>query len=57
MKYSNPSNGVIHSEIFPGLWLPAAVWQGDLAKMLAVVQEGLASVEHAMYVKNLQKEQ
>ena len=53
----NPdATGVIHSEIFPGLWLPtAAVWQGDLAKMLAVVYEGLASAEHALYIKSLQE--
>jgi Uma2 family endonuclease len=50
------TNGIIRSEVFPGLWLPAAaVWQGDLAKMLAVVQEGLASAEHALYVKSLQE--
>lgn len=50
------ANGVIRSEVFPGLWLPtAAVWQGDLTKMLAVVHEGLASAEHTMYVKSLQE--
>jgi Uma2 family endonuclease len=50
------ADGIIRSEVFPGLWLPtAAVWQGDLAKMLAVVQEGLASAEHALYVKSLQE--
>lgn len=50
------ADGIIRSEVFPGLWLPAAaVWQGDLAKMLAVVQEGLASAEHAMFVKSLKE--
>jgi hypothetical protein len=39
-------DGVLRSEQFPGLWLqPAAFWAGDLAKLLAVLQEGLASPE------------
>ncbi len=47
--------GILHSEVFPGLWLqPAALWSGDLAMMLAVLQEGLASAEHAAFVEQLQ---
>jgi Uma2 family endonuclease len=47
-------NDILRSEIFPGLWLqPAALWSGDLAAMLAVLQEGLASPEHATFVKRL----
>lgn len=47
--------GILRSEIFPGLWLqPAAVWSGDLAAILAVLQEGLASPEHAAFVEQLQ---
>jgi len=43
--------GVLRSEVFPGLWLqPAALFLGDLARMLAVLQEGLASPEHAAFV-------
>ena len=50
------ANGVMHSEVFPGLWLPIdAVWQGDLRKMLAVLQEGLASAEHAAFIKILEQ--
>jgi Uma2 family endonuclease len=46
--------GVLRSEVFPGLWLqPAALWTGDLAAMLAVLQEGLASPEHAAFVARL----
>jgi len=42
---------VLRSELFPGLWLqPAALWSGDLATMLAVLQEGLASPEHAAFL-------
>jgi Uma2 family endonuclease len=47
--------GVLRSEVFPGLWLrPAAFWSGDLAGILASLQEGLASPEHAAFVARLQ---
>lgn len=50
--------GVLRSEVFPGLWLqPAAFWAGDLAAMLAVLQEGLATPEHAAFVARLQAQQ
>jgi Uma2 family endonuclease len=50
--------GILRSEVFPGLWLPAdALWQGDLARMLAVLQQGLASAEHAAFVQQLQQRQ
>jgi len=46
--------GILRSEIFPGLWLqPAALWSGDLAALLAVLQEGLASPEHTAFVEQL----
>jgi Uma2 family endonuclease len=46
--------GVLRSEVFPGLWLqPAALLAGDLATVLKVVQEGLASQEHAAFVERL----
>ena len=47
--------GVLRSEVFPGLWLqPAALFSGDLARMLTVLQAGLASPEHAAFVARLQ---
>lgn len=47
--------GVLRSEVFPGLWLqPAALWAADIAGLLAVLQEGLASPEHAAFVERLQ---
>lgn len=47
--------GVLRSEVFPGLWLqPTALWSGDLAAMLAALQEGLASPEHTAFVARLQ---
>ncbi|MBI3920491.1 MAG: Uma2 family endonuclease [Armatimonadetes bacterium] len=46
--------GVLRSEVFPGLWLQlAALWSGDLAGLLAVLQAGLASPEHAAFVTRL----
>jgi Uma2 family endonuclease len=48
-------DGRLRSELFPGLWLDtAAFWNGDLARMLASLQEGLASPEHAAFVEQFQ---
>jgi Uma2 family endonuclease len=41
-------DGSLRSTIFPGLWLdPAALLRGDVAAVLTLVQQGLASPEHA----------
>lgn len=49
------ADGVLRSEAFSGLWLDAAaLLRGDMARVLAVVQEGLASPEHAAFVQRLQ---
>jgi Uma2 family endonuclease len=48
------AGGVVRSEIFPGLWLDVnAFWAGDMAKVLAVVQTGLASAEYAAFVETI----
>ena len=48
------AQGILASEIFPGLrLLPAAFWASDLQTLLTVLQEGLASKEHAAFVANL----
>lgn len=48
------ADGSLHSEIFPGLWIDApALLAGDLAKALALVQQGVASPEHAAFVEAL----
>ena len=45
---------IVRSEVFPGLWLnPTAIFSGDLAALLAVLQQGLASPEHAAFVERL----
>jgi hypothetical protein len=48
------SNGIVRSEIFPGLWLkPAALIADDGPAALDAVLAGLASPEHAAFVADL----
>lgn len=48
------ASGVIRSEVFPGLWLNVpALLAGQLADVLATLQLGLASPEHAAFVAQL----
>jgi Uma2 family endonuclease len=49
------AEGILCSAVFPGLWLdPLALVRGDMLRVLAVVQQGLASLEHAAFVQRLQ---
>jgi Uma2 family endonuclease len=49
-------DGVLRSTVFPGLWLdPSALVRGDVNAVLATVQRGLSSPEHADFVANLEK--
>jgi hypothetical protein len=49
----NPA-GIYQSEVFPGLWLdPAALGRFDMATVLQVLQQGIASPEHAAFVAQL----
>ncbi len=46
--------GVIRSQIFPGLWLQtAAMLDGGMSQVLAVLQAGLNSAEHQAFVQRL----
>lgn len=46
--------GVLRSRVFPGLWFsPSHFWAGDLAGLLAVLRQGLATLEHAAFVQAL----
>ena len=48
------SDGILRSELFPGLWLdPEALISGDGPRLIAVLQEGLASPERAAFVARL----
>ncbi len=50
------ADGVIRSQIFPGLWLQiAAMLDGDMPQVLAVLQAGLNSAEHQAFVQQLAK--
>lgn len=51
------AEGVIHSSIFPGLNLAVnALLDGDLAQVLAKVQQGCASPEHEAFVAALKQQ-
>ncbi len=46
--------GIVRSRVFPGLWLHVpAMLEGDLARVLAELQQGLAADEHAAFVAQL----
>ncbi len=48
------ADGILRSEIFPGLWLDAAaLWRDDTAAVLKTLDSGLASREHARFVTEL----
>lgn len=47
-------DGILRSEVFPGLWLdPAALIETAGQRLIAVLQQGIASPEHAAFVDNL----
>ena len=49
------ADGLLRSEVFPGLWLdPAALLAGDLRRVLEVLNAGLVSTEHESFVAQLQ---
>lgn len=48
------ADGILRSRVFPGLWLDAAALTGrNMARVLEVLQRGLASAEHAGFVREL----
>ena len=47
-------DGLLRSGVFPGLWLdPAALLAGDLPRLLAALDLGLATPEHAAFAARL----
>ncbi len=47
-------DGVFRSEVFPGLWLDApAFFAEDVERLIATLERGLATPEHAAFVANL----
>lgn len=52
------ADGILKSKVFPGLWLDAAALiSDDAAQVLRVVQQGVASAEHAAFVRELQAQE
>jgi Uma2 family endonuclease len=50
--------GVVHSQVFPGLCLAVtALLDGDLTRVLAELQKGLETAEHAAFVERLSSQQ
>jgi len=48
------AEGILRSLVFPGLWFnPARFWAADLAGLLVVLQQGLASPEHVAFTERL----
>jgi Uma2 family endonuclease len=51
-----PDGGLHKSRVFPGLWLDStALLAGDMATVLAVLQQGIAAPEHTKFVEKLRK--
>jgi Uma2 family endonuclease len=47
-------DGIYRSEVFPGLWLdPKALFEEDLNGLIAALERGLATPEHARFVAEL----
>ncbi|QOV92294.1 Uma2 family endonuclease [Humisphaera borealis] len=52
VRKSPDADGIFRSRVFPGLWLaPAALLIRDMATVLKVLQQGIASPEHAEFVR------
>lgn len=48
------ADGIYRSEVFPGLWLdPAALLGDDTNRLKSVLQQGIATPEHAEFVAKL----
>ncbi len=53
-KLSPGADGLLRSEVFPGLWLdPPAVIARDAARMFQVAMQGVASPEHHAFLTRL----
>ena len=49
-------DGVIQSQVFPGLWLAVDdLLAGNMGRVLSVLQEGFAAPEHTAFVQQRSK--
>jgi hypothetical protein len=54
VRQTPDSNGILRSEVFPGLWLKTdAMIVGRLSEVMSVLQQGLVSDEHSKFVAKL----
>ena len=54
VKLAADEEGVVRSQVFPGLWLQtASLLEGDLAQVLVVQQQGLSSPAHQRFIERL----
>lgn len=54
VRVAPDAKGIIHSRVFPGLQLDVnALLTGNMKKVLTVLRSGLATPEHAAFVKKL----
>ena len=54
-EMSAGEDGIYRSEVFPGLWLdPKALFEEDLNGLIAALERGLATPEHAAFVALLE---
>jgi len=50
------SDGILRSDVFPGLWLDAAAMlRGDLQAVAAAALQGIADAGHPAFIAELQK--
>lgn len=55
VRLTPDADGILHSQVFPGLRLAvAALLADDLATVLAELQKGIGTPEHAAFVEQLQ---
>ena len=51
---SAAGDGIVRARTFPGLWVdPAALFRRDYLALMSTLQQGLASPEHAEFVRKL----
>jgi Uma2 family endonuclease len=54
IKLEPDNDGIIRSQVFPGLWLATSqLLSGKMNEVLAVLQQGLNSVEHKQFSQRL----
>ena len=54
IKLQADENGIIKSEIYPGLWLDVtALLKGDLVKVLDVLKQGIDTYDHTNFGKKI----